>query len=41
MQLMIGFLFKTIKFSIDGMAFDYYPDNIERDNNSTILGMGR
>lgn len=27
---------QNYKFSIDGMAFDYYPDNIERDNNSTI-----
>lgn len=23
-------------FNIDGMVFDYYPDDIKRDNNSTI-----
>ena len=27
---------QSYKFSIDGMVFDYYPDNIDRDNNSTI-----
>lgn len=27
---------QSYKFSIDGMAFDYYPDNIDRDNDSEI-----
>ncbi|MDR0511196.1 MAG: hypothetical protein LBH06_08915 [Rikenellaceae bacterium] len=28
--------FKKIRFSIDDMAFEYIPDEVEHDNNSTI-----